>query len=114
MEGSTNVLMSRVPTQRDIEVMYSRIAYLFPHEIKMHPERREFDKDVVWGETIKINAFFEEFGPNPEFKEQVFKLLEERGIVKNLDGEVRVTIKGANGPESPEGLYVPGKSYLNP
>jgi hypothetical protein len=112
MEGSTNTVMSSII---DIDEMVHRLSCLFPHEIKRHPEIREFDKDEVWKATRKIKGFNLKCGSDQRFKKAVFEKLVQQGDIQDLNGKIRVTNQGARRPECP-GIYVavsPNKSYLD-
>jgi predicted transcriptional regulator len=114
MQGSTNISMpsQNKPSQKDIDEMCNRISCLWVHERKKHPEWREFDKDELWEIASDITGLFEKYEPGPEFKKTVFGILEQQGDIENLNGKVRLTVKGASKPECPE-IYIPGKSYID-
>jgi signal transduction histidine kinase len=58
MEGSTSIAMSsqNKPSQNDIDVMCYRVSCLLSHEVKIHPEIREFDKDKALKEAGEIDS----------------------------------------------------------
>lgn len=114
MEDSTSIDMTsqNKPSQSDIDEMSHRLSCLFPHEIKRHPEIREFDKDEIWEAIREIPGFNLQYESGQEFKKTVFGKLAQQGDIQNLNGKVRVTDRGANRPECP-GIYKTVSHYTN-
>jgi hypothetical protein len=97
----------------DVYEMCNRVMYLLIHEISERPAIREWPKDAVWREASFINGVHE-FGLG--LRDTVFKILAEREDITDLGERVRITEQGATRPENqtPAGLYIHGRSYLNP
>ena len=100
------------PHHRDAYEMCNRVMYLLIHEISERPAIREWPQDAVWRASF-INGVHE-FGPR--LRDTVFKILAEREDIIDLGERVRITNQGATRPENqtPAGLYIHGRSYLNP
>jgi hypothetical protein len=101
----------RLVNTRDAKEMCNRVMWLLVHELTVHPEVRDFDKDAVWEHSSFINGVHEEFGPG--LKVIVFNMLADRGDIEDLGTRIRITDKGAGIPVNRE-LYALGRSYLNP
>ena len=101
MEGSTSIAMSsqNKPSQHEIDVMCYRISCLLAHEVRIHPEISEFDKDKIWKEASDIIGLFQKYEPGYEFKEMVFESLAQRGDIEDLNDKVRITDQCARRPE---------------
>jgi hypothetical protein len=71
------------PSQIDIDDMCNRVSCLFPHERKIHPEWREFDKDEVWEIASDITGFNEKYEPGPEFKKRCLEYWQDEETSKS-------------------------------